>query len=208
MTKKKTKPLKGEYRTLSVPVDRDAESGQPAAVPDEISRQMHALELPNLNEDADARRREAALPETDGQQRLVDFFDGAAEYTPDLVDIYLAETHAAEPNDQLFLKYHHRGSHQLADLLEACLERYPDDRDLLYDLAYLNRFVNRHDTIIGFYCRALAAETRMDQARAIAEDLCAHELFFSDEARARLEKGLAGHPERWKLVEAMMERFA
>ncbi len=207
MTKKKTKTLKGEYRTLNVPIERDPESDQPAAVPEEISRQMHGLKLPDFDEDADARRREAAAPETSGQERLVDYFDGAEEYTPDLVDIYLAETHAAEPNDQLFLKYHHRGSHRLADLLEACLERYPGDRDLLYDLAYLNRFVQRHDTIIALYCRALIAETRMDGARAIAEDLCAHDLFYGDEARAKLKEGLAGHPERWQLVESMMERF-
>jgi hypothetical protein len=211
MTGKKTQPipLKGEYRTLVVDV-APAEKPDPAVeeirVPDTIAEKMARLDLAGVSPETDARRLAAAVPESDAQQALVDYFEGRGEVTAALIDVYLAETRSSAPNDLLILRYHHQGNRRLVNLIIACLERAPTDKGLLYDLAHVNGFLGDALPVIDHYCRALAMETAWPALRALADDICDHEQLMTPASRSRFQELLRDHPEKWQMIENTMAR--
>ena len=214
--KNKTPPLtlKGEYRTLAVPVDRGekASEASPAPivegirVPDTMKAQMARLDLTDLDTEDDARRREAAVAETAAQQDLVDFFEGRSAFTEALIDLYLDETRSAQSNDMLILRYHHQGNRRLERLITACLERQPTDKGLLYDLAHLSRFIGQTLPVIDLYCRAIIAESAWPRLRALADDICDHAPLMTPASRSRFHELLRDHPEKWQLLDNTMAR--
>lgn len=218
MTQKKKKaPLKltGEYRTLTVPVDREEKTPDtsPAPivedirVPDSMKAQMARLDLTDLDTEDDARRRETAVAETAAQQDLVDFFEGRSAFTEALIDLYLDETRSAQSNDMLILRYHHQGNRRLERLLTACLQRRPTDKGLLYDLAHLSRFIGQTMPVIDLYCRAIIAETAWPRLRALAYDICDHAPLMTPASRSRFHELLRDHPEKWQLLDNAMARL-
>jgi hypothetical protein len=214
---KKTPPtrLKGEYRTLVVKVDGDPSVTEPTPepimedihVPETLKEQMTQLDLADLDPEAEARQREAAVPESDDQQLLVDYFEGDGECSERLTAAYLRETRRSEPNDALFLRYHHQGNAQLERLIMACIAKRPADSGLLYDLANIGRFRGNADTAIDCYCRALIHEKDWANLRAMARDICDHEQLMTTAARKRFKERLQDDATKWQLIKNTMERF-
>lgn len=216
MTKKKetgAPPLEGEYRTLMVNLD-SAPAPQEAApvredvrMPDALKEKMARLDLSDIDPETEARRREAAVPETDDQQALVDFFETGGACTESLMAAYLRETRSAAPNDPLWLRYHHQANRHLERLIIACIAHAPTDKGLLYDLAHLSRFHGDPGPAVEHYARALLAETDWPRLRALAEDICDHEALMAPASRARFHTLLAAAPDKWQLVLNTMIRY-
>jgi hypothetical protein len=209
------KPLTGKYRTLVVDVEKDPAASEPDTeprladihVPKKLKEQMARLDLGDLDPEAEARRREAAVPESADQQLLVDYFEGGGECSERLTAAYLRETRRREPNDALFLRYHHQGSAQLERLIIACIAQHPSDKGLLYDLANLGRFRGNADTAIDCYCEALIIEEDWSSLREMAQDICDHEQLMTTAARERFKARLADEATKWQLIKNAMERF-
>ncbi|MFH1981773.1 MAG: hypothetical protein ABIL58_08010 [Pseudomonadota bacterium] len=212
--KKPPQPLKGEYRTLRVPVDRVEKASAAAPpliaedirVPETMKSQMARLDLTDLDTDDDARRRETAVAETAAQQTLVDYFEGRSVLTEALIDVYLEETRNAQSNDMLILRYHHQGNRPLEQLITACIARDPTNKGLLYDLAHLSRFIGQTLPVIDHYCRALIMESAWPRLRALADDICDHGHLRTPASRSRFQELLRDHPEKWQLVDNTMAR--
>lgn len=207
-------PIKGQYRTLVVGVDTPAQTPEPVKtpiledvrVPETLKAQMAALDLSALDPDVEDHQVASAVPESEGQQALVDYFEVGGECTETLMATYLRETRGAEPNDALFLRYHRQGNLHLERLIIACIERNPSDKGLLYDLAHLSRFGGDAAAAVDGYSRALITETQWPALRALADDICDHGSLMTQTSRAQFQDRLRDHPEKWQLLENTMER--
>ncbi len=218
MTSKKKKfapkPPKEEYRTLVVGVDAPAQAAEPETipnkkdirVPEKLKAQMAALDLSDIGPDIEHLKMDAAMPESEGQQALVDFFEVGGACTETLMATYLRETRGAEPNDSLFLRYHRQGNQNLERLIIACIERSPSDKGLLYDLAHLSRFGGDTLTAVDGYAKALIMETLWSALRALADDICDHASLMTPASRALFQDRLRDHPDKWHLLKNTMER--
>ncbi len=204
MAKKAPPELKGVYRTLNVRVDTP---GLPAPgtdrLPANVRETLQVLE-PDVEDDAPPR---AARPETPQQEILVAFLEHRRPFDDSLVDLFLAEMRAADPNDALFLHYYQQGSEQLEVLLLKCLDRYPTDRDLLYDLAFLLEYRDVKKPLISRYHRALTREESMAAVDALAEDMCSLAVFQEAVELERVRELLAAFPEKLAVVERRISQM-
>jgi hypothetical protein len=167
---------------------------------------MAALDLSEIDPEVEHRVVDSAMPESEDQQTLVDFFESGGECTEALMATYLRETRGAEPNDALFLRYHRQGNLNLERLIIACIERSPSDKGLLYDLAHLSRFEGDAAAAVDGYSRALIMETLWPAVRALADDICDHAALMTPTSRAQFQDRLRDHPDKWQLLVNTMER--
>ncbi len=111
-----------------------------------------------------------AVVQNENQEILLAYFDGHLELSEKLLDIFLAEKDAVEPNYALFRKYFRQGNLNLKSLIYRGLEKDPTDIGFLSDLAFFHEFHPMLGELIGFYCRACELEDDPETFRELAED--------------------------------------
>jgi len=123
------------------PTEDQAPSVPPAGPSPDVERVREQLDLYWLDFDAEDLANEAeARPENDTQAIVVAYLGDQFKLTDLVLDAFLHELRAPEPNDALWRGYFRTGHPRLKALLLEGLRRHPDDADLLADLGYFHHF--------------------------------------------------------------------
>ena len=171
MSKKKKDPVIEEYEKLQ----DEIMSGKV----DEIFRNrphdyIAALEEIGFKyyEDDDYEETEEAnaRPENQNQKDLVDYFEGDAELSDRIFQIFLEERDAENPNLPLLRKYFKSANQNLKTLILYGLDHYPGRFDLLSDLGYFHEFGNILSTLITYYTRACVDQEDLEVFAELALD--------------------------------------
>jgi len=111
-----------------------------------------------------------AVVQNENQETLVAYFDGHLELSDTLLDIFLAEKEADDPNYPLFRKYFRQGNPHLKSLIYRGLEKDPTDTGFLSDLAFFHEFHPMLEELIGFYRKACELTDDSETFLELAED--------------------------------------
>lgn len=104
--------------------------------------------------DIEIAEEQAAHPENERQHLLISFFNAQSEPSSYLLEKYLAEKNADEPNYPLMRRYFRAFNSQLKRLILYGLGKDPVSLDLLDDLAFFNEFDLNLGELIHFYIKA------------------------------------------------------
>lgn len=118
----------------------------------------------------EAREEGLAVPKSEDQQRLVDFFNSGGVVDDRVLEAYLEERYAEKPNLPLIRKYFKKANPHLKAILLKGLSRHPTDVDLLDDLAYFSEFDSMLGELICFYREACLLETDMERFSVLVQD--------------------------------------
>ena len=120
--------------------------------PDEIEEEYHVI------------------AQNENQRTLLAYFHGHIELWDTLIDIFLSEKSATEPNYPLFRKYFRQGNLHLKSLIYRGLEKDPTDTGFLYDLAFFHEFHPMLGELIAYYSRACELADDSQTFLELAED--------------------------------------
>ncbi|MDZ7698727.1 MAG: hypothetical protein U5R49_17975 [Deltaproteobacteria bacterium] len=112
----------------------------------------------------------SAVAQNQNQERLLAYFHGEIAFSDTLLDIFLTEKNAAEPNYPLFRKYFRQGNSNLKALIYRGLEKDPTDTGFLSDLAFLHEFHPMLKELIALYSRACELAEDSETFLELAED--------------------------------------
>lgn len=111
-----------------------------------------------------------AVAQNETQEILLAYFHGQIDFSDTLIDLFLAEKNAAEPNYSLFRKYFRQGNPNLKVLIYKGLEKDPTDIGFLGDLAFFHEFHPMLGELIEFYSSACELQDDSEAFIALAED--------------------------------------
>ena len=109
-------------------------------------------------DDEEELEEKKARAENSNQDLLVSYFEGDVELSGQILDAFLNERSADEPNDPLIRKYFRQGNENLKKLIISGLEQNPADIDLLSDLTFFHEFKNILGDLIIYYLIACEHE--------------------------------------------------
>ena len=111
-----------------------------------------------------------AKPENQNQKDLVAYFDGEKEFSDRILEIFLEERNAENPNLPLIRKYFKKANPNLKSLILYGLDHYPGRLDLLSDLGYFHEFGNILDILITYCTRACLDQENLETFSELAHD--------------------------------------
>lgn len=120
--------------------------------------------------EAELAEERAAVPETRNQRRLIRFLESRETITRSILDTYLTERYAEEPNIPLIRGYFKQANPQLKAIIVKGLALDPTNPDLLDDLAYFSEFDSMLGELIHFYTDACIREDDMERFSLLAQD--------------------------------------
>ena len=113
---------------------------------------------------------DAAVPENDNQQKLIDYFDGKTEFSQSLINLLHNERNSEKPNYPLIRKYFRAGNARLKALLLHGLEPNPTSLELLSDLAFFHDFNDILPELIEHFTRGCLLETDRQNFSELVEE--------------------------------------
>jgi hypothetical protein len=125
-------------------------------------------------EDEEELEEKKARSENSNQDLLVSYFEGDVELSGQVLDAFLNERSANEPNDPLIRKYFRQGNENLKKLIISGLERNPADIELLSDLTFFHEFKNILSDLIIYYLIACEHEKDLQNFEELASDFYYH----------------------------------
>jgi hypothetical protein len=123
------------------------------------------------DDDYDEEIEEAnAKPENQNQKDLVAYFQGEKELSDRLLQIFLEERDAENPNLPLIRKYFKKANQNLKSLILYGLDHHPGKIDLLSDLGYFHEFKNILSILITYYTQACVDQENLETFSELAQD--------------------------------------
>lgn len=138
------------------------------------------------------REEREAVPQTSDQSMLIEYFEKGGAPTDVLLQAFIKEKHADDPNYALFRRYFKQGNNGLKALPLYGHAQQPTNPEFLSDLSFMHVFSPMLKELIDAYLRACEKETNIEKFKILARDfyyntsldgydaLCALEEFFSD----------------------------
>ena len=120
--------------------------------------------------DSEEEQEGKAVPLNKNQRLLVKYFEGHAALSEGILEAFLKEKYAEDPNLPLLRKYFRKGNSCLKELLLFGIQRCPVDPGLLDDLAFFHSFHGMLGELIEMYMRACKLEQDPETFRILAED--------------------------------------
>ena len=120
--------------------------------------------------DSEEDQEGKAVPLNGNQRLLVEYFKGNSVPSEGVLEVFLKEKYAEDPNLPLLRKYFRKGNIYLKALLLFGIQRCPVDPGLLDDLAFFHSFHGMLGELIQMYMRACRLEQDTETFRILAED--------------------------------------
>ncbi len=120
--------------------------------------------------DSEEEQEGKAVPLNKNQRLLVEYFQGNGLPSEGILEAFLKEKYAEDPNLPLLRKYFKRGNIHLKQLLLFGIQKCPVDPGLLDDLAFFHRFHGMLGELIEMYMKACRLEENPETFRTLAED--------------------------------------
>ncbi len=120
--------------------------------------------------DSEEEEEGKAVPLNRNQRLLVEYFAGNLVLSEGVLEAFLKEKHAEDPNVPLLRRYFRKGNICLKELLLFGIRRCPVDLELLDDLAFFHSFHGMLGDLIQMYMKACKLEQEPETFRMLAED--------------------------------------
>jgi len=111
-----------------------------------------------------------AQPENQNQKDIIAYFEGVKELSDKILQIFLEERDAENPNLPLIRKYFKSANQNLKSLILYGLDHYPGRLDLLSDLGFFHEFENILSTLITYYTQACVDQQNLQTFAELAQD--------------------------------------
>ena len=111
-----------------------------------------------------------AQPENQNQKDIIAYFEGEKELSDKILQIFLEERDAENPNLPLIRKYFKSANQNLKSLILYGLDHYPGRLDLLSDLGFFHEFENILSTLITYYTQACVDQQNLQTFAELAQD--------------------------------------
>ena len=171
MSKKKKDPTIEDYQKLKNEIIIEKVDEIFRTQPDNYISALEEIGFTYVEDDDDEEIEEAnAKPENQNQKDLVAFFKGEIELSDQILQIFLDERNAENPNLPLIRKYFKKANPNLKSLILYGLDHYPDSVDLLSDLGYFHEFENILGVLITYYTQACVDHENTETFTKLAQD--------------------------------------
>ena len=171
MGKKKKDPVLEDYEKLKNEIIVDKVDKIFRTQPDNYISALEEIGFKYYEDDDYEEMEEAnAKPENQNQKDLVAFLIGEIELSDRILQIFLEERDAENPNLPLIRKYFKRANSYLKSLILYGLDHYPGSLDLLSDLGFFHEFENILSTLITYYTQACVDQQNLQTFAELAQD--------------------------------------
>jgi hypothetical protein len=172
MSKKKKDPVIEEYEKLKNEIIIEKVDEVFRTQPDNYISALEEIGFKYYEDDDDDEEMEEAnaKPENQNQKDLVAYFQGEKELSDRILQIFLEERDAENPNLPLIRKYFKKANQNLKSLILYGLDHYPGKIDLLSDLDYLHEFKNILNILITYYTQACVDQENLETFSELAQD--------------------------------------
>ena len=171
MSKKKKDKTIEDYKKLKNEIIIEKVDEIFRTQPDNYISALEEIGFTYVEDDDDEEIEEVnAKPENQNQKDLVAFFKGEIELSDSILQIFLEERDAENPNLPLIRRYFKKANPNLKSLLLYGLDHYPDSVDLLSDLGYFHEFKNILAILITYYTQACVDQENMETFTELAQD--------------------------------------
>jgi len=140
--------------------------------PDNYISALEEIGFKYYDDDDDMEEMEEAnaKPENQNQKDLVAYFEGQKELSDKILQIFLEERDAKNPNLPLIRKYFKKANQNLKSLILFGLDHYPGKLDLLSDLGFFHEFENILSALITYYTQACVDQENLETFSELAQD--------------------------------------
>ena len=116
------------------------------------------------------KAEQCAVAQNVNQEYLVAYFESHVKFKNALINIFIQEMEANNPNYSLFRRYFKAGTPQLLQLLTTGLSGLPTNQTLLLGLVYFHEYSNLLSKVISAYIKACKIEQNLDQFKQLSND--------------------------------------
>ena len=171
MSKKKKDKTIEEYEKLKNEIMIEKVDEVFRTQPDNYISALEEIGFTYYEDDDYEEMEEAnAKPENQSQKDLVAFFKGEIELSDKILQIFLDERDAENPNLPLIRKYFKKANQNLKTLILYGLDHYPGRLELLSDLVYFHEFKNILSLLITYYTQACVDQENLETFSELAQD--------------------------------------
>ena len=171
MSKKKKDKTIEDYEKLKNEIIIEKVNEVFRTQPDNYISALEEIGFTYVEDDDDEEIEEAnAKPENQNQKDLVAFFKSEIELSDQILQIFLEERDAENPNLPLIRKYFKKANPNLKSLILYGLDHYPGSVDLLSDLGYFHEFGNILGILITHCTRACVDQENIETFSELAHD--------------------------------------
>ncbi len=150
----------------------------------------------------------AAVPENDRQRFLVAYFEGKTPLSEAVINAFLSEHQAEEPNYPLIRRYFRAANQPLKKLILAGLENDPTNLDLLTGLIFFHEFERNLPQLITHLTKACRLEDNLQRFSEIARVFYYGTLADGYDALAALHEILDQDSDKWKIIDYLISEAA
>lgn len=155
---------------------------------------------------AEEREERSAVPQTKDQSLLVEYFEKGGTPTDILLQAFIKEKHAEDPNYALFRRYFKQGKKGLKALLIYGLSQQPTNSDFLSDLSFMHIFSPMLKELIDAYFSACEKETDMKRFKALARDFYSCTTGDGYDALSALKEQFSDNPEKQTVLASLHKK--
>jgi len=138
--------------------------------PDNYISALEEIGFKYYEDDDDEEMEEInAKPENQNQKDIIAYFQGEKELSDRILQIFLEERDAENPNLPLIRKYFKKANQNLKSLILYGLDHYPGKIDLLSDLGYFHEFKNILSILITYYTQACVDQENLETFSELAQ---------------------------------------
>jgi hypothetical protein len=173
MSKKKKDPVIEEYEKLKNEIIVEKVDEVFRTQPDNYISALEEIGFKYYEDDDDDDEEMEeinAKPENQNQKDIIAYFQGEKELSDRILQIFLEERDAENPNLPLIRKYFKKANQNLKSLILYGLDHYPGKIDLLSDLGYLHEFKNILSILITYYTQACVDQENLETFSELAQD--------------------------------------
>ena len=173
MSKKKKDKTIEEYQKLQNKIIMDKVDEIFRTQPDNYISALEEIGFTYYEDDYDDNEEieEAnAKPENQNQKDIIAYFEGEKELSDKILQIFLEERDAENPNLPLIRKFFKSANQNLKSLILYGLDHYPGRLDLLSDLGFFHEFENILSTLITYYTQACVDQQNLQTFAELAQD--------------------------------------
>ena len=173
MSKKKKDKTIEEYEKLRNKIAMDKVDEIFRTQPDNYISALEEIGFTYYEDDYDDNEEieEAnAKPENQNQKDIIAYFEGEKELSDKILQIFLEERDAENPNLPLIRKFFKSANQNLKSLILYGLDHYPGRLDLLSDLGFFHEFENILSTLITYYTQACVDQENLEAFAELAQD--------------------------------------
>jgi len=170
--KNKDEEWKKEYEDIKNEILMERVSRAIKTNPESWQYELEELGFAWVNDDDtdEINEEKRATPANKNQENLVGYFEGETKLTEKLIQVFIKEVEAEEPNYPLFRKYFKSGNKNLLQLLLEGLSSSPTNLTLLSGMDYYHENNNVLSIVIQVYLMACKECVVTTQFKEIALD--------------------------------------